>query len=537
MVTSSVPSTETVNVPSAPRAFPLSPLQAFAVPFSFTVCLVAFVFLQAVRKNQRLWWAFVGTAAVLLIWNATLFVSARRQRRIFRIEISLRARHYLQACAHTSIFVYWGWHWRQVYDSYYLVVAQLVFAYAFDILLSWSKQDNYMLGFGPFPVIFSTNLFLLFKPDWFYFQFLMVAAGFSAKDLIRWEKGGRPAHIFNPSSFALMVFSIGLILTGTTDITWGKDIAVTQFYPPHMYLFLFLIALPGQYLFGVTTMTMSAVVTTYLFSLAYFAATGVYFFGDSYIPIAVFLGMHLLFTDPSTSPRTELGRIVFGVLYGLGVVGLYEALGRAGLPPFYDKLLPVPILNVAIQLIDRIARRAAQSRFFRHLDPSQLGRTLQGRRRNLAYMAVWAIVFALMSAVQGVGDEHPGQWLPFWEQACQRDKSYACRYLTGLEASYCADGSGWSCNEFGILQATRERDRLGAVVTLERGCALGFLPACSNASRVSTGSGALQKAAPGLEDYPIILRGSKGPITDRTPAKLYALACRQGWPGTCGRGS
>jgi hypothetical protein len=127
----------------------------------------------------------------------------------------------------------------------------------------------------------------------------------SWKELIRWEKEGRRTHVFNPSSFALGMFSLGLLLTGTSDITWGPDIATTQFYPPHIYLMLFLVALPGQFLFGVTSMTMSAVVVTYLFGLAYFAVTGVYFFFDSYIPIAVFLGMHLLFNDPSTSPRTE----------------------------------------------------------------------------------------------------------------------------------------------------------------------------------------------------------------------------------------
>jgi hypothetical protein len=38
-----------------------------------------------------------------------------------------------------------------------------------------------------------------------------------------------------------------------------------------------------------------------------------------------------------------------------------------------------------------------------------------------------------------------------------------------------------------------------------------------------------------VRDYPIILKGSKGPITERTPADLYALACREGWPDTCGR--
>jgi hypothetical protein len=239
------------------------------------------------------------------------------------------------------LLLYWGWFWRPVYDAAPLIVAQLLFAYAFDVLLCWSRRDTYAFGFGPLPIIFSINLFLWFKPDWFYLQFVMVAFGFAAKEFLRWEKDGHRTHIFNPSSFPLAVFSIGLIATGASDITWGNEIAITQFYPPHIYLVLFLAGLPGQYLFGVTTMTMSAVLTTYVFGLFYFAATGIYFFYDSYIPISVFLGMHLLFTDPATSPRTELGRILYGVLYGLSAVALYQLLGTAGMPTFYDKLLQV----------------------------------------------------------------------------------------------------------------------------------------------------------------------------------------------------
>jgi hypothetical protein len=59
--------------------------------------------------------------------------------------------------------------------------------------------------------------------------------------------------------------------------------------------------------------------------------------------------MHLLVTDPSTSPRTPLGRAVFGVLYGLGVFGLYALLGAMGLPTFYDKLMMVPLLNLLVR--------------------------------------------------------------------------------------------------------------------------------------------------------------------------------------------
>jgi Na+-translocating ferredoxin:NAD+ oxidoreductase RnfD subunit len=45
---------------------------------------------------------------------------------------------------------------------------------------------------------------------------------------------------------------------------------------------------------------------------------------------AVFLGLHLLVTDPSTSPRTPPGKLLFGVLYGLGVFVLYSLLGAVG---------------------------------------------------------------------------------------------------------------------------------------------------------------------------------------------------------------
>jgi hypothetical protein len=388
--------------------------RVLGLPLAFTLGLAGLLLLDSVRQNTALTWTLAGASAVLLTWNAVLLASAVRSGRTLSVAIVLRKQHYLQACIQGSLLIYWGWYWRQVYDSAHLIAAQLLFAYAFDMLLSWSRRDVYALGFGPFPVVFSMNLFLWFRLDWFYFQFLMVAFGFAAKELLRWDKDGRSVHIFNPSSFPLAVFSLALIVTGTTDLTWGQDIATTLFYPPHMYLALFLFALPGQFLFGVTTMTMSAVVTTYLFGLLYYAMTGIYFFYDSYIPIAVFLGMHLLFTDPATSPRTDLGRVIFGVLYGASTIALYALLGNLGVPTFYDKLLQIPILNLSIELIDRLARSDALQR----IDPTAIMRPLAPRQRHLAYMAAWAVVFAVMSAVQGVGDSHPGQWLPFWQQAC-----------------------------------------------------------------------------------------------------------------------
>jgi hypothetical protein len=219
------------------------------------------------------------------------------------------------------------------------------------------------------------------------------------------------------------------------------------------------------------------------------------------------------------------------VLYGLSTVLLYELLGAFGMPTFYDKLLQVPLLNLSIKQIDRAVRSSALQRF----DPARLGKSLLPRQRNLAYMSVWATVFAVMTAAQGLGDSHPGQWLPFWQQACGQGRPYACSYTADLEGQFCDRGSGWACNEYGILQAEQGLDRDSVAEALQRGCQLGFTPACANIDALVGGSRGLTRAPPTLDDYPIILRGSKGPVTEGTPAALYALACKEGWPEACGR--
>ena len=607
------------DVGPARRPLALPPALGFALAGAFVLGLLGCVPAGAGR-HPAIAASLLAAAAVLATWSAGLCLWAGLRGRGLAVEIDPRPQHYVQACAQASVFLYWGWHWPPVRDAAVLIAAQVLFAYAFDLLLAWSRGEAGRLGFGPVPVVFSINLFLWFADDRFHLQLLLVAFAFAAKALIRWERDGRRTHVFNPAAFALAVFSAALLATGTSDLTRGQDIAVSQFFPPHMYLWIFLVALPGQYLFGVTSMTLAAVAATWLFGLAWFTATGVYYFYDAYIPVAVFLGMHLLFTDPSTAPRTAAGRLLFGALYGAGVVAGYALLAGAGLPTFYDKLLPVPLLNLSVGLLDRLARSPA----LRRLDPAGsavlaavgrrpaaapadppgrgpevrpdlaaagrrpaavpadppgrgpevrpdlaavgrrppavpgpafagavagggrrglLGRVPAPRRRHLAYMAAWAAVFAVMSATGGVGDRHPGQWLPFWQAACADDRPGACRYLAARLSGHCAAGSGWACNEIGVLLRTRpeaaaaagEADpRAASAAWFDQGCALGFGPACGNRGRTAGAPGPFGRAPPGLDDWPVVLRGSKGPVADRTPAALLARACRQGWPDTCG---
>ena len=499
--------------------------RALALPLIFIAGLAALGFLNQVRAVNGLMTAFGGATVVLLTWWAVLVFRASGRK--LGVETVLRPQHYLQAIAHCSIFVYWGLYWPPIREAAPLIAAQIVFAYAFDMLLVWSRRDRYTFGFGPFPIIFSTNLFLRFHDEWFFWQFVMIAIGFLAKELIRWERDGRRVHIFNPSSFPLAAVSLVLIATKTTGSTWGIPIATELFLPPHIYLFIFLVSLPGQFLFGVTTMTLSAVLTTYAFSVAYFAATGTYFFIDNYIPIAVFLGMHLLFTDPSTAPRTELGRIMFGVMYGLSVVGLYAGLSWAGLPAFYDKLLQVPIMNLMVRAIDRAAGSSA-ARWF---DPGRLGGALQPWRRRLVYTSLWVLVFGAMTAANGLGDSHPGHMTRFWQQACRESLRNGCAEYDRILTRYCGQGSGWACNEIGVLKVQKHLiDNSGADVAFQRACALGFSTGCGNRFAPAD---TVRAADPLPADYVWILSRGKGPLMGLAPEDLLDQACRDGWMAGC----
>jgi hypothetical protein len=514
------------------RSAPVVPsTRPLGLALAFIAALAAFIALPRIQAIPILAWSFAGAAGVLFAWLGWLWLDAKRQRRRLQLEISLRPQHYLQAIAHTLIFVYWGMYWEPIRDAAPLIAAQIVFAYAFDMLLSWTRKDSWVLGFGPFPIIYSTNLFLRFRDDWFYLQFLMVAVGFLAKELIRWQRDGRQVHIFNPSSFTLALFSFGLIFTGATNITWGVDIASKLFIPPYIYLFIFLVSLPGQFMFGVSSMTLPAVLTTYLFSMGYLWATGTYFFLDSNVPIAVFLGMHLLFTDPSTSPRTDLGRIIFGVIYGLTVIALFAILEYAGVPSFYDKLLQVPFMNLMVRALDRWTTTGALAIW----NPANLVPWATARARGFAYASLWVVAFTAMSLANGVGDSHPGHTIPFWEAACKDNRIRGCEALAVIETSYCAQGSGWACNELAILGATGRTKTPPPMDLWIGACAYGVRAACENQKGVNELTGKYLQTDPSLADYALLLQEGKGPLPDETPIARSSRACDQGWMAGCSR--
>lgn len=485
--------------------------------------------LPRVHASTALTWSFFGAAGVLLVWQAVQAVRARGVAApVVRIGPA-RAQHYVQALCQLAVFVYWGWFWPPVYDFAPLLVGQLFFAYAFDILLAWSKGEDYQFGFGPFPIIFSTNLFLWFKDDWFSLQFLLIAVGVLGKAFVRWERDGKRVHIFNPSAFTLAIFSLALLTTGATGITWGQEIATTFTLGPQIYTVLFAIGLVVMYFFAITPVTASAAITLFAVSALYVAVTGVPYFIDSEIPAAVFLGLHLLVTDPSTSPRTPFGRVIFGVMYGVGVFALYAILGAIGVPTFYDKLLVVPVLNLAAPTIDRAVRAIGDRPVL-----GRLGLDVATARANLAHMAVWIAFFGAMTAIGGTDGMHRGDSLPFWEQACAANRPQACERLLRIEASYCSDNAGWACNELGLHHlegrlVPADVDR--ALTFFSRACEGRFQPGCVNLLDPTIPS----RTHPRPLDLRLLLREGGPNLLEMPEPELYTRACRHGWDFACER--
>lgn len=486
MTTASTVTIQTDSPNGGPRA--AASRRAYAVPYhtlALTLLLIALVAIPRVAANTRLVWSIVGVGGAMLVWQLALWLRARSRGRAFAIEFVPVKAHYMQALVQLGILAWWALYAPEVRTAAPLILAQILFLYVLDALLSWSRGWNWRLGFGPLPIIFSTNLLLWFRDDWFFMQFLMVALGAIGKQFIQWRHEGRSRHIFNPSSFGQALFAVGLIVLGlTNDLTWGKEIA-SSFEVPHMLVVIFLLGLIVQYQFHVTLMTLSAAVVLILTNLVYTSVTGTYFFVTINIAAPIFLGIHLLITDPSTSPRTNMGRILFGGLYGLGYVALFRIFDDYNVPLFWDKLLPVPILNLMVPLFDWFARKGPLGRVNRWWEAA-----LRPHRMNLVHMGMWITIFVSMLATGFIEAPHEGNSIPFWKQAFAEGKPHAAHGLV-MAAGSLAEGAGQATayNELGTICADGLRESDQSVVYrnpqkaaefFAKACQMGDINGCLN---------------------------------------------------------
>jgi hypothetical protein len=536
----SVERVEQVVTPTKRNPIPATPIPVNKIPplrlaLALSVFFGCFAFLPAVSANPRLMWSVLGAAGALLLLLVFVSLQVARSGRKLHYRFLPRPVHYVQLAMHLSIYAYWGWYWREVYHQAPLIIAQIVFVYVLDMLLGWSRRDQWILGFGPFPIVLSTNLFLWFKPEWFFLQFLMLATGVLCKEFVTWMRDGRRVHIFNPSAIALFVFSLGLIVTHSTHISWGEEIAVSFDRPPHIYLEIFLLGLVVQALFSVTLVTLSAAAALYAMNLVFTHSTGLYFFIDTNIPAAVFLGLHLLVTDPATSPRKNFGKIVFGAGYGVAVFGLYWFLGWIGVPTFYDKLLCVPPLNLTVRALDRASVALASRLRIPSWTP---------RKANFAFMGVWICLFAVMFTTGFVGHDHPGAYPEFWRKACLEGRGTACQSWAQVMKISCYHGSGPACVTLGTaLHEGRmiPPDPAEAGKDFAHGCELGVPRGCSGVFHMVTESGGsfFQSACDRGDAESCFLLGSlyyAGTGVPKDPVRAFALfqrSCSAGWSRGC----
>ena len=106
-------------------------------PLALAGCLVgllaAFSLIPWVSANPRLSGSIWAAAGALAIFLYVVRRRAASAGRVLSYIVVPKPVHYVQLTMHTSIFVYWGWYWREVYHYAPLIVAQIVFVYALDV--------------------------------------------------------------------------------------------------------------------------------------------------------------------------------------------------------------------------------------------------------------------------------------------------------------------------------------------------------------------------------------------------------------------
>ena len=350
-------------------------------------------------------------------------------------HVFVRYAHVIFTLVLCGVFIYWGSAWTPVYEQAPLIIAQVCVAYLCEAIISWRRFGMWRLGLGPFPVVLSTNLFLWFIDDYFVYQFAMIALAYWSRDVLCTVREGRRAHIFNPSAFALGVAAIAILVLQVPDLTHGQMIAQTLGSPEYPYVWIFLMGFIVQAFFKVTFVTMSAAITMVLLGYVYTAVFGTYYYVDTSIPIAVFLGMNLLVTDPATSPSSMVGRCVFGILYGALVFVSYDLLRDVELVSvisgqrieiaWLDKLLCVPLLNLLAQPIQRWV-----GAWDRHLlETSWL-------RLNAVHLGLWLMAFGAMYPQL---TQHEGDSLVFWETSCEQGLRRACSDRAKMYTKLCSE--------------------------------------------------------------------------------------------------
>ena len=118
-------------------------LKVFGLPSLFILGFLSLLYVPRVQANEKLFSSFIYAGGALIVWMIWLAFHAAKTKTQFKIEPRLVRVHWVQALVHTSLYAYWGYYWRPVYDYAPLLLAQILFSYAFVAFLSWSRGKSW----------------------------------------------------------------------------------------------------------------------------------------------------------------------------------------------------------------------------------------------------------------------------------------------------------------------------------------------------------------------------------------------------------
>ena len=324
------------------------------------VLLAGAVIWAALSGERGVVAALVPVCAGIVCWQAVVLLRARRRGPALEIERNVRLPHYFQAAVQACHYLYLGLYYPAVREHLPLIAIQVVVFYALEMLLQWSRGRKWRAGFGPLPVVGSINLFLWFEPAYFFGQLLTIAGALATREFVRWRRNGRSSHIFNPSAIVLAAAGVFLMVTNTTTATTGINHILAFELPPSFFELMFVFGILLQIFFATTLVTFGAVLALALIHYGGTLLLGAWPLFNIF-HVSVFLGLNLLATDPATSPRTPVGKLLFGLTWGAAIWCCYLGLRLLELPPYHDKILTVPLVNLMVPLFERAGRAITMS--------------------------------------------------------------------------------------------------------------------------------------------------------------------------------
>lgn len=459
---------------------------------------------------------FLPLCALLYLWmrsrsqDEETALDESQAREPFDIVSGMTLRQPFQSLAQVMIYIGLTLHWPRMSEQLPLTIAQVLFAFLIDISWVWVRgYRSYRMSISPTPIVLSINLFLWFKDEVFYWQWLLILIAIISRSLLSWERSRfaqespRRVNIFNPSALVISLAGIALILTQSTHLTWGEEIAVQHGADLNAYWVIFAAGLLAQCFAPIGWVTLGGVVGYLVLDALYFSQYGAYRFIDTAIPPAVFLGLNLLITDPMTIPRARRGQIVYGLAYALLSFLCFGALKAMSVPAvgsapsfnptFLDKALAIPLLNLSARSVDRVFK-----------PPREL---IGGRLPHKAFWAIgWGLTFIYLVAPRL--EEHPGHQLSFWTDSCGQalegmkpsEPPEVCRVRDQLFSLGCQRGRGRLCN---LLAESPLTPRAEVLMLKERACELGVVSRCNELGMRSYDAALALRGRRGLEDLEV----------------------------------